>query len=99
MTDFAVYKYPLEPTAERDPHGNMIVDVQMPKAHTILRAANQDGTICVWAGVRPENELMTQRFVVVPTGSRYDQWGLMYVDTVFIGAMVFHVFRSTATFS
>jgi hypothetical protein len=94
MSDYAVYKYPLTPTADRDQHGNMVVDVPMPKAHSILRADRQGDTICVWAGVKPDDEIVTQRFTVVPTGSRYDQWSLMYVDTVFMGALVFHVFRT-----
>lgn len=99
MNDYVIYKYPLIPGAARDEHGNAVIDVEMPRAHTILKADRQGDSICVWAGVRDGDPLVTQRFVVVPTGSQYNQWALMHIDTVFMGALVFHVFKSQVTFS
>jgi hypothetical protein len=94
MSTYSVFKYPLNPTSDRDPFGNMVVDVEMPVKRDFLTADLQGDTICVWAGVDANGAKNLQRFIVVPTGNMYDQWAYSYVGTVFAHELVFHVFRS-----
>jgi hypothetical protein len=87
MGDETIWKFVLKPVDEQT--------VEMPSHARVLSAKEQDGEICVWALVNP-NDYKTQRmFRVVGTGhtsERLDLW--QFVDTVMLagGALVFHVF-------
>ena len=93
MSTHSVWKFPIQPTVDRDEYGNMVVDIEMPGVPDILRADRQGDTIYVWAGVQPESEPTTQRFIIVPTGSEYDRSFSTYVGTAFMGSLVFHIFH------
>jgi hypothetical protein len=48
----------------------------------------------LWALVSPEQVITeTQKIFVAPTGFVFEDIGMEYVNTFFIHAMVFHVFK------
>jgi len=69
---------------------------QMAGGAKILKVAFQDDVLCVWAEVedalpRPPNELRC--FVTMATGERFNDEGLTFLETVFIGPFVFHIYE------
>jgi len=86
MSDTSViYKYELAVTDEQE--------VLMPKAAEILCAQEQNGRLCVWAQVFPEQEMRPRKFYVHGTGIH----GLIhgrYIDSVQMsGNFVWHVYE------
>lgn len=65
----------------------------MPAGARILKAGIQNRSICVWALVSPDAPRVSRLLTVYGTGapiSSVDQFD--YVDTVFVGPLVWHVF-------
>lgn len=66
----------------------------MPMGATVVRVAEQHGTICIWACVDPERVSVWRRFVAIataePVGSE-----LIYCGTALCaqGETVWHVFE------
>lgn len=81
----AVYKYPVNAGDD---------SAELPLGAEILRIDSQDGEVFLWALVSPEQVIKeTQRIHVAPTGFVFDDIGKEYVNTFFLNAMVFHVFK------
>ena len=89
-----IYKYEI-PVPESDAHGS---DVTMPAAARILTVAAQGDRIYVWAAVDPGAPLEARRFWIHGTGHDMSISARAYpfLGTVFLGAMVFHVFGGVA---
>jgi hypothetical protein len=79
-----VYKYPLE-----------LDDSQligMPKYADILKVGYQGKSLHVWALVDLKMETVARKFVISGTGHELPASRLIYVDTVFDGNYVWHIF-------
>lgn len=64
--------------------------VQLPAGANVVHAAEQNGTICLWAMVDPDKPLETRKFSVVGTG--WDIEGrACYIATVHEGPFVWHI--------
>ena len=72
--------------------------VHMPRGARVLSAGVQGNDICVWAVVDPEAEKCLRAIKVYPTGSFMPPAdnidSAVFVGTVFLGWLVFHVFDS-----
>lgn len=73
-----------------DVHG-----VAMPKGAKILTAHEQDGNICLWAEVQPNNESEFRYFEIFGTGHEMSAKDRQYIGTAFLmgGRLVFHVYE------
>jgi hypothetical protein len=74
----------------------MVNDIQMPMDAEILTVQLQDGQMfnaCIWAKVKPENELEKRQFVVIGTGHSFDDTNHKYIGTYQEGFFVWHVFE------
>lgn len=68
--------------------------VDLPEGGKVLSAGNQGDSIMVWALVDPSRPALPRRFRVFGTGrSATASEGLRFIGTVFMGALVFHVFE------
>lgn len=70
-------------------------ELLMPKRAKVLKVALQHGVLTLWVLVDPK-ETATQRrlFAVYGTGHEIDDTARMtYLDTVFDGSFVWHVFE------
>ena len=79
-----IYKYNLTPT------------VLLPKDASILKIGMQNGGLYIWALVDPNETTKVERtFEVVGTGHSFDYNDLKYrfVDTIFDGPLVWHIFE------
>lgn len=80
-----IYKYPLGPI-------NDSYIVSLPVGAQILTAAIQNDNLTIWARVDPEMEATNNRIVrVYGTGHPIDKHDA-YINTVFDGPFVWHVF-------
>ena len=80
-----IYKYSLE-----------LLDfqkVEMPEGFEILTAQIQNGVLCIWAIVNPENKTTKVEFEILSTGEQMEQERRRYVGTAQDGALVWHVFQ------
>lgn len=84
----AVYKYPL---------GRLLVNytsVELPLNAKILKVAEQEDKICLWCEVDLETAaLERRRFTILGTGDQFNDISLKYLDTVFVGQFVWHVYE------
>jgi len=82
-----IYKYELE-----------IVDrqyLELPNEYVILKVANQDGKLCLWAEVDNEYDeryLYPGSIWIVGTGQDLENVGGTYFDSVLMGSYVWHVY-------
>lgn len=84
-----IWKFPL-PVNDR-------VEVSMPRGARILHTAVQNGVVCVWAIVDPNNQREQRCFFIKGTGhSAHELEETPHVGTVFLGPLVFHVFDGGA---
>ena len=71
-------------------------EVLLPKGALILRAGTQGDTMFIWALIDPnEKEHIEREFIVVGTGHpfEYEYLKHRFVDTVFDGPFVWHIFE------
>lgn len=80
-----IWKFPIELTFEMQL-------IELPKPARILSAGVQGNDIVIWAVVDPEAEPQNRLVQVVPTGGRVPA-DATFLNTVFMGAFVFHVFE------
>jgi hypothetical protein len=81
---YEIWKFPL---------GNgMAQDIAMPMHAEILTVQVQDGHVCLWAKVNPENVLRPKRIHVVGTGNPMPDGALCYLGTVQQNIFVWHIF-------
>ena len=78
-----VYKYELHPSKPVVP---------MPSGAQLLQAGEQAGGIVVWALVDPEAPLEDRWVSIYGTGHEVPEDPGVYLNTVFVGPLVFHVF-------
>lgn len=77
-----IYKFPLQlEDAQR---------IQMPSGARPIKAGKQEGLV-LWAIVDPASPQANYRVDIVPTGKEPPE-DKLYVDTVFDGPFVWHVF-------
>jgi hypothetical protein len=71
-------------------------EIRMPKGAIIISTALQNGSICIWAMVEPENPKETRRFAALQTG---EQMAYPVHNYVFVGTIletqnyVLHIFE------
>jgi len=83
-----IYKYPLDITGTQE--------FTLPEDHTILKVAEQNGSLFLWAQVDTYSENMTGQIVIVGTGHELDMYGYHYLDSVLMDSgLVWHVFYSS----
>lgn len=84
-----IYKYPLKLTDRQS--------VNMPQDAQILSAANQDGTLCLWAMVQPGATSSSPRDIrIIGTGNPIADATaeqLTPISTVLVPPFVWHVFE------
>jgi hypothetical protein len=80
-----IYKYPLEITG--------VQPVDMPAGAKLLSVANQNGTLCLWAMVDTDAPNDRRVIVICGTGHAMDDAGLIFIGTVLMGPLVWHVFE------
>jgi len=81
-----IHKYILETTDSQV--------LSLPKGAGILKAAEQRDGICIWVEVDLKAELEDVEFRIFGTGHEVDigaKYG-QYIDTVFLGQYVWHVY-------
>ncbi len=83
-----VYKYEIV--------GNRHV-MNLPTSARVLKVAAQGESIQLWALVNPADKSTARRaFAVFGTGqeiTEYQREVMTYIDTVFVGSLVWHVFE------
>lgn len=82
---------------ELNHRGGDLARVEMPQGADVLSAGYQgspvDGQFMIWAKVDPNAPKCQRMFTVHGTGhNANDTDGAAFVDTVFLGPLVFHVF-------
>lgn len=80
-----IWKFPLELMSKQV--------VPMPVGAKIIKAAVQHERVTLWAIVDPKDEVLGRGIVIVPTGGDFDDAGLTFIETVFAGPYVWHVFE------
>jgi len=67
----------------------------MPKGATILSVDNQNGGLCLWAMVDPDEPYTDRRIEIIGTGAGIDTTiNRKFIGTVvLIGSFVWHVFE------
>jgi len=66
--------------------------VLMRRGARILKAGYQNGELMIWALVDEMAEYEQYSFRLIGTGHEADVSGFTYLDTVFEGALVWHIF-------
>lgn len=75
--------------------------VSMPGGAKVTKVgADAGGMICVWALVNTANPFETRNFKMFPTGVdiTWDREGYEFLDTVFDGPFVWHVYMEKQAF-
>lgn len=83
-----VWKFPIDKPG--------VHKVEMPEGARVVHVAAQDGKVCLWAVVDPENIAETKQFQVVGTGWDVewdDETYTGYIGTARTGIYVWHVFE------
>ena len=70
-------------------------EVELPQKAKILRADFQNDELFFWAFVNPEAPKEKRKLLLLPTGNVGigDEQGLIYINTVFQGPYVWHLFE------
>lgn len=79
-----VWKYRLKLTAKQT--------IEIPFAAKMLKAGVQDGMITIWALVHPNFAKHQHSFRIAGTGDPVEEPWAKYIDTVFNGDLVWHIF-------
>jgi hypothetical protein len=72
-----VHKYPLTEESQQS--------IEMPDGAEILTARIQDGALCIWALVDPEQPIVKRLFTIAPTGQE-----VVGIFHKYIGQIVHH---------
>jgi hypothetical protein len=89
-----ILKYPLpERKAVSKGDGAFQFEVSMPQHPRMLHAGmSESGELCVWALVDDTRASQQRKILVIGTGREFDLHGFAHIQTVQVGAMVWHVF-------
>jgi hypothetical protein len=84
-----IYKYPISNTDKQT--------IQMPRGALILTAGMQENDIYLWAQVYDNNPMADRQIEIIGTGFPIEEneaiGYLSYINTVFDGAFVWHIFE------
>lgn len=71
----------------------------LPNHSEILTCQEQDGSIVVWFSFEEENEqnLDLWKFKVIMTGEGFEKEQMLYLNTVTLSDLVFHIFYESPT--
>lgn len=87
MSNATIYKYPID----------SVCVLNLPSSAEPLKVAMQDERPVMWVKLNPEELTVRRRFEIYGTGHTIpDAEGRHYVDTLFAGSLVFHVFEVTS---
>jgi hypothetical protein len=87
--EMVIWKYKLEITD--------LQSVQMPVGAIVLSVHRQGPDLCLWSMVDPSEPMQARHFEVHGTGNQMPDGGKrLYVGTVVVGALVWHVFERLA---
>ena len=79
-----IYKYQLDMT--------LINRIAMPAKSEILTVQTQSGVLCVWVKCNPDNPSVIRNLAIHGTGNRFPEVSGIYINTVQMGSLVWHVF-------
>lgn len=65
----------------------------MPKGAKVLKAGMQGGEVQLWAEVDTDAPKEERNFIVYGTGWEIQEENVCFIDTVFDGAFVWHVYE------
>jgi hypothetical protein len=67
----------------------------MPKGYQILSVEMQNGIICLWALVDPEQPLEVRDIRIAGTGDAIKETEIVFIGTVLLhgGSRVYHIFE------
>ena len=86
--------YRLEPRSDLEPR-----ELQLPEGSTVLRAEYYNGAVGLWVAIPTafSDTLVVRRFLVISTGTAFDDRGTDYLGTAAApaGTFVAHVFEVT----
>ena len=82
-----IYKYKLDVTDRQS--------LQLPKSYQILKVDMQNGVLCLWALVDPDNDSVCCTIDIIGTGHAGidDNTPRRHLNSVFDGPFVWHVFE------
>jgi hypothetical protein len=82
-----IWKYPLTPGSR--------CEIEMPGIPISFKAGlDPSGELCVWALVHPKEPKTKNTFFVIPTGGDVPPEANLWLSTVTMGSLVFHVFTA-----
>ncbi len=87
----SIWKFPLEITDAQT--------IKMPAGAELLSVGEQNGTLCLWAKVDPNKEIVEKNIRIfgtvhpVPKDDFENDKELSFIGTVQIGSFVWHVFK------
>lgn len=89
-----IHKYKLEVRHDEDMKDKYVLaDVMIPRHCIVLKFGVQFNEIVFWAEVNPDDEPLKRTFAIVPTGGDVPSSTIMdYLDTVFVGDFVWHIY-------
>ena len=68
--------------------------IEMPLGAIVLSAGIQGDDIFIWAIVNPsETKRVIKRFITPGTGMEWENTSARFINTVFLGRLVFHIFE------
>lgn len=79
-----IYKYPLKITEAQQ--------LELPISCTILSAQMQNGELCLWGIVEPDEEKKMFTVKICGTGQEFDCNNQQYIGTVQDRSFVWHIF-------
>ena len=85
-----IFKYTLDHFSIFLPRGTVTVDI--PRGYVCLKVGMQQGNICVWAEVDPDQKNECVTFFIVGSGLDTPAVKCRHLDTVFVGVYVLHIY-------
>jgi len=67
--------------------------VKMPTGSKPLSAGLQGDTLCIWAEVNTDAEMIDKQFIIIGTGKELTGEEGSFIDTIFQGPFVWHVYQ------
>ncbi len=83
-----IYKYPFGLLT------GPAVTLDLPFGAIVLKVAEQNEMITLWAEVDPELDTIKRTFIIRGTGHEVPEGQLEYLDSVFIRGYVWHIYEA-----
>ncbi len=86
-----IWKFPLH-------HNGSAGVSELPRFADILKVAKIESETWIWArfNAKHSGELMPMKFRIFATGQHFETTGLKFIDTIFEGPFVWHIFKEMA---